>query len=46
MTDERIVALEDIGFIWDSHFAAWHEKMEELKEYAKTFGNWYVFEIW
>ena len=26
MTDERITVLENIGFIWDSHSAAWVER--------------------
>jgi hypothetical protein len=42
MTDERIKLLENIGFIWDSHAAAWAEKLHELKEYTKAKGDWYV----
>ena len=40
MTDERIEMLEKIGFIWDSHAAAWAEKLNELKDYSKAFGTW------
>jgi hypothetical protein len=42
MTDERIIMLENIGFIWDSHAAAWEEKLMELKEYTQLRGNWCV----
>jgi hypothetical protein len=42
MTDDRIKLLENIGFIWDSHGAAWYEKLEELKKYTAVFGDWYV----
>ena len=39
MTDERVRLLEEIGFIWDSHAAAWAEKLHELKEYAELRGD-------
>lgn len=39
MTDERVALLENIGFIWDSHAAAWAEKLQELKEYTKLRGD-------
>jgi len=39
MTDERVDLLENIGFIWDSHAAAWAEKLHELKEYAELRGD-------
>ena len=39
MTDERIVALENIGFIWDSHGAAWQERLSELREYWSLNGH-------
>ncbi len=39
MTDERVQLLENIGFIWDSHAAAWAEKLHELKDYAKQRGD-------
>eukprot|EP00934_Nitzschia_sp_Nitz4_P003011 Nitzschia sp. Nitz4//scaffold72_size95085//27259//28863//NITZ4_004750-RA/size95085-snap-gene-0.115-mRNA-1//1//CDS//3329557345//3001//frame0 len=39
MTDERIVLLGNIGFIWDSHAAAWAEKLQELKAYVKRYGD-------
>ena len=45
MTDQRIHALEKIGFIWDSHAAAWAEKLHELMDYTKTRGNWYALSM-
>ena len=33
MTDERVVALENAGFVWDSHGAAWMERLNELQDY-------------
>jgi hypothetical protein len=31
MTDERIQALESIGFVWDSQGASWYERFNDLK---------------
>jgi hypothetical protein len=39
MTDERIAVLERIGFIWDSHVAAWGERRAELIEYRNIYGH-------
>jgi hypothetical protein len=39
MTDERVVSLEENGFIWDSHGAAWQERWNELAEYQGLYGN-------
>jgi hypothetical protein len=39
MTDERISVLEKIGFVWDSHVAAWEERRFELIEYKKSYGH-------
>jgi hypothetical protein len=39
MTDERISVLEKIGFVWDSHVAAWEERRNELIEYKKIYGH-------
>jgi hypothetical protein len=33
MTDERILALEGIGFIWDSQGASWYERFDDLKTF-------------
>jgi hypothetical protein len=37
MTDERVTALEDIGFVWDSQGAAWAERLNELAEFRKIY---------
>jgi len=37
MTEERVQALEDVGFVWDSQRAAWEERLGELKEFFRTF---------
>lgn len=39
MSDDRILALEKIGFVWNSHDAAWEERLKELVEYKRTFGD-------
>jgi hypothetical protein len=39
MTDERVLALEEHGFIWDSHGAAWQERWDELAEYQGLHGH-------
>lgn len=39
MTTDRIRVLEEIGFIWDSHEAAWEDRLRELLEYKKSNGN-------
>lgn len=37
MTEERVKALEEIGFVWDSQGAAWEERLGELEEFRRTF---------
>jgi hypothetical protein len=37
MTPERVTALEDIGFVWDSQGAAWAERLQELAVFHSTF---------
>lgn len=39
VSDERVAALEDIGFVWDSHKVVWDERLNELLEYKRTKGN-------
>jgi hypothetical protein len=39
MSDDRIVALEKIGFVWNSHDAAWEERLKELGMYNCIFGD-------
>ncbi|CAJ1967310.1 unnamed protein product [Cylindrotheca closterium] len=35
----RVKALEDAGFIWDSHAALWEERLNELKKYRRFHGH-------
>ena len=37
MTEGRVKALENIGFVWDSQGAAWGERLSELKEFRKVY---------
>lgn len=37
MTNERVLALENIGFVWDSQGAAWGERLGELKEFRQVY---------
>lgn len=39
MTRERIKLLENIGFVWDSHEATWHERLSELLQFKREHGN-------
>lgn len=39
MSDERIQALDRIGFVWDSHRAIWDERLQELLEYRCSHGD-------
>jgi len=37
ITDERVRALDEAGFVWDSHKAVWSERLEELKGFRKEY---------
>jgi Helicase associated domain len=37
MTLERIEALENIGFVWDSQGSSWMERLQELKAFKAAF---------
>ena len=39
MSDERVAALEDIGFVWDSHSAVWSERLQDLIDYKRVHGH-------
>jgi hypothetical protein len=39
MSDDRVVALEKLGFVWNSHDAVWEERLKELKHYKNIYGN-------
>jgi hypothetical protein len=31
LTDERVLALDRVGFVWDSHSAAWNDRLHEYR---------------
>jgi len=39
MTDERQNILEQIGFVWDSHAAAWNERWGQLRDFQRENGH-------
>jgi hypothetical protein len=39
LTNEREAALDQLGFVWDSHGAAWMERFNELADYRKKHGQ-------
>ena len=39
LTDDRVLALKQIGFIWDSHKAAWEERFNDLRGFKERFGH-------
>ena len=39
LTPERLQGLRQLGFVFDSHMAAWEERMEELRRYHAKFGT-------
>ena len=39
MSDERVAALENLGFCWNSHDANWEDKFIELVGYKQKFGH-------
>jgi hypothetical protein len=39
MTEDRVKALEDIGFVWDSQGAAWGDRLEELRQFKEEFSH-------
>jgi len=39
LTDERQKTLEKLGFVWDSHAAAWEERWNQLNEFRQLYGH-------
>lgn len=39
ITANRIQLLENVGFVWDSHSAAWEERLNELRVYLLQYGH-------
>lgn len=39
LTEKRQKALEDLGFVWDSHAAGWEERWKELEDFKNRHGH-------
>jgi hypothetical protein len=39
MAEERVKALEDIGFVWCSQDATWAERLYEIKQFRQTYNH-------
>jgi hypothetical protein len=39
LTDERERALDNLGFVWDSHGVIWEERLNALKDFRRTHGH-------
>jgi Helicase associated domain len=39
LTSDRQQALEDLGFVWDSHSAVWEERLQELQTFKLKNGH-------
>jgi hypothetical protein len=39
MSDDRIAALGELGFVWNSHDAVWEERLKELKAFRAIFND-------
>ena len=39
LTDERLKCLNNMGFVWDSHKAAWEERYDELLQFRQIHGH-------
>lgn len=39
MTRDRVQALEQIGFVWDSQTSVWRQRLRELVAYQQTYGH-------
>jgi len=37
LSKDRVQALDDVGFVWDSQRAAWLERLGELKQFRKEY---------
>ncbi|CAJ1937045.1 unnamed protein product [Cylindrotheca closterium] len=42
LTLDRIHQLDQIGFVWNSHLAAWNDKFKELKDFKMIQGHCFV----
>jgi hypothetical protein len=39
MTDAREKALNELGFVWDSHSIIWEERWKELRDFVEQYGH-------
>ena len=39
LTPDRVKALEDIGFVWDTQSHTWETRLNELADYCKLHGD-------
>jgi hypothetical protein len=39
LNQDRLHALEKVGFVWNSHHAIWDEKFQELKDFKRYHGH-------
>ena len=46
LTMDRVVQLEDVGFVWNSHKAGWDDKFQQLEEFCKEHGHCNVPSTW
>ena len=46
LTQERVTALEQLGFVWDSHTVAWNERFDELIAFKDARGHCNVPSTW
>ena len=43
---DRVVQLEEIGFVWNSHKAGWDDKFQQLVEFNNKYGHCNVPSTW
>ena len=39
LTDDRMAALNQLGFVWDSHVAGWQSSYQDLIQYKEVYGH-------
>eukprot|EP00538_Stauroneis_constricta_P000116 CAMPEP_0119570960 /NCGR_PEP_ID=MMETSP1352-20130426/43879_1 /TAXON_ID=265584 /ORGANISM="Stauroneis constricta, Strain CCMP1120" /LENGTH=895 /DNA_ID=CAMNT_0007620637 /DNA_START=201 /DNA_END=2889 /DNA_ORIENTATION=+ len=39
LTDHRFELLDDLGFVWDAHQAAWQFRLVQLRQFARVHGH-------
>ena len=46
MTEARAKELNDLGFCWDTHEATWLDRLRQIKDYKKQYGDCLVPSHW